>query len=179
MWHPNPVTQGLLTTMTAHTIDEQVVTFTKGPGMITYSFMMIVALAAIAGVMKAIWPTVPPEAILAGPEAEARAFAGQRRGAIILACVSTLLVFFLTHIRIATFDFAARTLRIEDSRAFVFNTDRTVPFSQIESMRRHKRLLYSYEGWMLRIKLKGGRSLLLGPWAPDPGLLRLIQRVMG
>jgi len=165
--------------MNEHMMEGPIVTFRKGPGMITYGFIMILALAAIMGVLLAIWPSVPPAAILAGPEAEAAAFAAQRRAAIILAVSSAVIVLFLIHRRTATFDFNARSLRVEDSRAFFLNRDRTFSFSEIARMERIERLLGTYEGWMLRIYLKQGESLLFGPWAPDPGLLRLIQRVMG
>jgi hypothetical protein len=75
-------------------------------------------LAALMGVMLALWPTAPPAASLAGPEAEALALAGQRRGAILMAVVAAAVFILLIRIRTATFDFKAQTLRIENRGAF-------------------------------------------------------------
>lgn len=145
--------------------------------MITLGALMLLGLAVLMGVLFALFPTPPPEASLAGPEAEARAMAAQSRAAAVTAAVCAVLMLLLTRIRTATFDFNARTLRIQDLRAFVIRTDRKIPLSGIAQAQIHSRLIGTYLGWVLRLRLSSGGSILLGPWAPDPGLSILTARL--
>ncbi len=145
--------------------------------MITIGALMLLGLVVLMGVLFAMFPTPPPEASIAGPEAEARAMAAQSRLAAATAGLCAVLLLLLTRFRTATFDFNARTLRIQDVRALIIWTSRTIPFSDIKEAEIHSRLIGTYLGWVLRIHRRSGGSVLLGPWAPDPGLPILAARL--
>jgi hypothetical protein len=156
-----------------------VLRFRHGPSGLTLAGLVMLALTSLVMAMFALSPTAPPAAVLAGPEAQARALAAASRLATWIAAGSAVAFVFLIRVRESVFDFTAQTLTLTDTRAFVLRHRRTWPFDALTRMRRHRRYTGTTYVYLLRVHVARGGSVLLGPWGVDPGLGHLVRRVTG